>query len=233
MTLTDAVIWLQERTALGVLSGAVLNAIALVLEEQLVAPQTNLVVDDTTPQGLYILKHGHLESQRTNQTSGWAIGLLPGAIINLQELLLNQPTQRTIVTTSESCLWFIPADRFRELVSQYPEISQFLSQQLAQELAQLSSQLSYEQERQAALLPYLVTRAKRGIVGKSRYAVRLRQQIKQACSDRKPAVIFGEPGLEKDNIAALLHFGSTQRREPIIKLDCSKLQASGSELFGR
>lgn len=234
MTLTDAVIWLQERTALGVLSAPVLNAIALVLEEQLVPPQTNLVVDDTTPQGLYILKHGHLESQRTNQTSSaWAIGLLPGAIINLQELLLNQPAQRTIISTSESCLWFIPADQFRELVSQYPEISQFLSQQLAQELAQLSSQLSYEQERQAALLPYLVTRAKRGIVGKSRYAVRLRQQIKQACSDRKPALIFGEPGLEKDNIAALLHFGSPQRHEPIIKLDCSKLQASGSELFGR
>ena len=46
-------------------------------------------------------------------------------------------------------------------------------------------------------------------------------------------LIFGEPGLGKDNTAGLIHFGSQQRREPIIKLDCSTLQASGAELFGR
>ncbi|MBD0395710.1 MAG: sigma 54-interacting transcriptional regulator, partial [Microcoleus sp. C1-bin4] len=115
----------------------------------------------------------------------------------------------------------------------YPEIAQAFSPQLAAELAKLSSQLSYEQERQAILRPYLVSRAKRGIIGKSRYAVCLRQQIKKAGEDRKSALIFGEPGLEKDNIATLIHFGSAYRREPIIKVDCSTVQASGAELFGR
>jgi transcriptional regulator with AAA-type ATPase domain len=46
-------------------------------------------------------------------------------------------------------------------------------------------------------------------------------------------LIFGEPGLEKDNLAALIHFGSTQRRLPIIKVDCGQLQTSGADLFGR
>lgn len=46
-------------------------------------------------------------------------------------------------------------------------------------------------------------------------------------------MIFGEPGLEKDNLAALIHYGSCDRREPIIKVNCGKLQASGAELFGR
>ncbi len=234
MTAPDLVTWLQERTAFGILPEEVLNAIAQVMEEQRVPDNTRLVLEDTPIKYLYILQQGRLESDRANQTSSfWAVSWLPGAIIHLQELLFNQPAQRTAKTLSDCHLWAIPADKFRELVNQYPEISQAFSPQLAQELAQLSTQLTYEQERQAALRSYLVSKAKRGIIGKSRYAVRLRQQIKKAAEDRKPALIFGEPGLEKDNIATLIHFGSAYRREPIIKVDCSTVQASGAELFGR
>ena len=242
MTFPDLVTWLQERTAFGILPAQVLNAIALVMEERVVGENTRLVLEDTTVEYLYILQQGRLESDRaspalrsrSNQTSSaWAISWLPGAIIHLQELLFDQPAQRTVQTLSECHLWVIPAEQFRELLKAYPEISQAFSPQLAAELAKLSSQLSYEQERQATLRPYLVNKAKRGIIGKSRYAVRLRQQIKKAAEDRKSALIFGEPGLEKDNIAALIHYGSAYRREPVIKVDCSTVQASGAELFGR
>jgi len=234
MTPPDAVVWLQERTALGILPISILEAIAQHLSEQVVLANQRLVVEDTAPEGLYILIDGRLEGDRTNQTgSAWVMSLLPGAIIHLQELLLGQKTQRTILTLSESHLWFIPTEQFQQVVAQYPEITQAFSQQLAQELAQLSSQLSYEQERQDTLRPYLVTKAKRGVVGKSRYAVRLRQQIRESAEDRKAVLIFGEPGLEKDNLAALIHFSSSKRREPMIKVDCSTLQTSGADLFGR
>lgn len=234
MTSKDTVIWLQERTALSILSAEVLEEFALTLEEQVIFANERLVLEDTPPQGLYILKQGRLEGDRSTQTrSIWAVSFLPGAIIHLQELLFGQLAQRTIIALSESQLWFIPADKFRVLVEKYPEITPAFSQQLAMELAQLSSQLSYEQERLTVLRPYLVTKAKRGVIGKSRYAVRLRQQIKEASSGRKPVLIFGEPGLEKDNLAALIHFNSSQRREPVIKVDCSTLQTSGAELFGR
>ena len=234
MTSKNAVTWLQERTALSILSEPVINAIAQVVEEQVVPANQRLVAENTSPTGLYILIQGQVESDRTSQTgSAWVLSLLPGATINLQELLLNQLTQRTAIALSDCIVWFIPAEKFQQLVAQYPEISQAFSQQLVAELAQLSSLLSYEQERQSALRTYLVPKAKRGIVGKSRYAVRLRQQIKQADEDRRPVLIFGEPGLEKDNTAALIHFSSPQRREPIIKLDCSILQSSGADLFGR
>jgi transcriptional regulator with AAA-type ATPase domain/NAD-dependent dihydropyrimidine dehydrogenase PreA subunit len=234
MTFPDLVTWLQERTAFGILSENVLNAIAQIMEERVVPANTRLVAEDTPIESLYILQHGPLESDRTSQTSSaWAVSWLPGAIIHLQELLFDQPAQRTVKALSECRLWVIPAEQFRELINQYPEIREDFSPQLAAELARLSSQLSYEQERQATLRPYLVSKAKRGIVGKSRYAVRLRQQIKKAAEDRKSALIFGEPGLEKDNIAALIHYGSPYRREPAIKIDCSTVQASGAELFGR
>ena len=234
MASTDLVIWLQERTALGVLSAEVLSAIAQVLEEQVVPAFHRLVAEDTPPEALYILIRGQLEGECSSQTSAVApSGFLPGAVIHLQELLLDQPAQRTLTTLSECQLWVIPAAQFRQLVAQYPEISQTLSRQLAQALAQVSSKLTYEQERQAALRPYLVPQAKRGVVGTSRYAVRLRQQIKQAAGDRQPLLVFGEPGLEKDNMAALIHFSSPQRREPMIQMICGLLQTSGADLFGR
>lgn len=230
----DTAIWLQERTALAILSPEVLDAIAQIIEEKVVAANHRLVVEDTTPEALYILKSGEVQSDRTSQTSSAGDScLLPGAVIHLQELLLDRPTGHTITTLSETHLWVMPADKFRQLVVQYPEISQVVSRQLAQELTQLSSALNYEQDRSVALRPYLVTKVKRGIVGTSRYAVRLRQQIREAANDRKSVLIFGEPGLEKDNIASLIHFGSSQRREPIIKLNCGILQTSGADLFGR
>jgi transcriptional regulator with AAA-type ATPase domain/NAD-dependent dihydropyrimidine dehydrogenase PreA subunit len=242
MVSPDLMIWLQERTALGVLSPEVLSGIAQVLEEQVVPANHRLVLEDTPPEALYILKQGQLESEclrqgeadRTSQTGLVApCSFLPGAVIHLQELLLNQPAQRTVVTQSECHFWVVSAAKFQQLVAQYPEITQTLLRQLAQELAQVSSQLTYEQERQAALRPYLVPKAKRGVVGTSRYAVRLRQQIKQAAQDMRPVLVFGEPGLEKDNTSALIHFSSQKRREPIIQILSGLLQTTGSELFGR
>lgn len=47
-------------------------------------------------------------------------------------------------------------------------------------------------------------------------------------------LIFGEPGLEKSNIAALVHFGGPGRGSgPMAALDCAALDGSGADLFGR
>jgi transcriptional regulator with AAA-type ATPase domain len=88
--------------------------------------------------------------------------------------------------------------------------------------------LEWMQERSQVLQPYLITKAERGIIGKSRYATRLRQEIKKASEDRQSVLILGEPGLDKDNIAALIHFNSAQRREAIAKVNCSVVQTSGA-----
>ena len=84
------------------------------------------------------------------------------------------------------------------------------------------------------LAPYLVGRCRRGIVGSSRYAQRLREQIRQAAADSKlqPVLISGEPGLEKDNIAALIHYGSPTRRLPLLRVDGASLGEDGALLFG-
>ncbi|MGB3533425.1 MAG: sigma 54-interacting transcriptional regulator [Microcoleaceae cyanobacterium] len=222
--------WLQERSALNVLNSTILAAIAQHLQNRTFPPQQPVVEAETSPDGLYLLYSGHLETASNN----WrCMSLLPGSAINLQELLLNQPVQQTLVTINQCQFGFISAESFQALVQQYPEINQVFSQQLAQQVEALSAQLSYEQERTTILQPYLIPKVKRGVVGKSRYAVKLRSQIINAAKDRETALIFGEPGLEKDNIAALIHFSSSDRRKPLIQVDCGQLKTKATELWGR
>ncbi|WP_036477654.1 sigma 54-interacting transcriptional regulator [Myxosarcina sp. GI1] len=231
MSFPDLANFLQERTALSGLSTEFLTEIAELLETKTIAGDRTIIKENEAPEGLYILESGHLESN--SQIPSRNLSFLPGSALNLYALLLDKDTEYTAKTKDECQLWFVAADKFKELVARYPEVTQNFSQQLATEVKELSEQLVFEQERQQILRPYLVSRARRGIIGRSRYAVRLRSQIKEAATNRDSVLIFGEPGLEKDNIAALIHFGSSDRRQPIAQLDCAKIQASGADLFGR
>lgn len=84
------------------------------------------------------------------------------------------------------------------------------------------------------LAPFLVGPARRGVVGSSRYARTLRDAVHRAAADptHGPVLLSGEPGLEKDNLAALIHRGSSHRRRLMVRLDGALLRADGSDLFG-
>ena len=243
----ERVSWLQANTIFQDLPVELVRAIAQCLSEQTLQENQRLILEDTKPDALYVLRSGRLESYRTQKTSAaQVVSLLPGTVLHLRELLLDRPTEQTIVALANSQLWRLSGERLKELAQEHPALNQDLSQLLAEELAQLSAQLFQEQERQQALRPYLVPKVERGVVGASRYAVRLRQDIRDATSvepgedSRRfsageapptPILIFGEPGLNKDNLAALIHFGSANKREPLIKLNCETLRAV--DLFGR
>ncbi|MBE7381045.1 MAG: sigma 54-interacting transcriptional regulator [Leptolyngbya sp. SIO1E4] len=226
----DRVIWLQERSALSGLDEKTLIALSEQLVARKIPPHREVIIADTPPDGLYILETGRLEHKPGASNP---MSFLPGSVFNLRSLLLAEPVEKTVLTLSTCRFWFVSAEKFQTLTTQYPDIIQIFSQQIAAELRQIASQLTYEQERQAILRPYLVTKARRGVIGRSRYANRLRQQIRDAFDNCGAILLFGEPGVEKDNIAALIHYGSSYRRQPIIKVDCARLQASGADLFGR
>ncbi|MGK7907634.1 MAG: cyclic nucleotide-binding domain-containing protein [Synechococcus sp.] len=234
MALSSQATWLKDNTLLDTLSDAALTAIADTIIETEVPANRRILLEDTQPDGLYILRRGRLESYRTQPTKpARVISRLPGTVLYLQELLLEQPSSQTSITLNDCLFWVIPKADFDRIAEQHSEIQEAIARQLASELQAIQRQLEYEQERQATLRPYLVTKARRGIVGSSRYAVRIRQEIRAASRDRQPVTIFGEPGLNKNTIAALIHFSSPFRREPIIEVDCSRLQVSGAELWGR
>ncbi|MBO9998324.1 MAG: 4Fe-4S binding protein [Cyanobacteria bacterium SID2] len=229
MIASERVTWLKTNTRLSELSDVTLAEFAATIEVRTVAANTRLSNTDALPDGIYIIYEGRVYCDRPTAK----FCSTPGAILYLQDVLLDRPVSGVLTTLTDTQLWWISRQRFRELLERHPELAQILSRQLAAALDRVSTELAYERERQAALRPYLVPRIRRGIIGNSRYAVRLRSQIEQAARDRQSVLIFGEPGLEKDNVAALVHYSSRWRREPMVKLTSSLLQTSGVDLFGR
>ncbi len=230
--------WLQNHTIFRDLPDDLVNAIAPCLTTIPFAASRRLILEDTAPDALYILKSGRLESYRTRKNSAAQVAALePGRVLHLRSLLLSEPTAQTIVSLTDCTLWRLEKGRFQQLAEEFPELNQELSRLLASELEEVSEQLAKEQERQLALRPYLVARVKRGVVGSSRYAIRLRKGIREATNAepkdnrRAPILISGEPGLGKDNLAALIHFGSSNKAKPMIQVNCERLRAQ--DLFGK
>ncbi len=83
------------------------------------------------------------------------------------------------------------------------------------------------------LSPYATGRPHRGVVGASRYAQRLRQDLINAAEDpnNRTLMIRGEPALGKNNLAALVHFGSNQRRKLLVRLDATDLKTKADVLL--
>jgi transcriptional regulator with AAA-type ATPase domain/NAD-dependent dihydropyrimidine dehydrogenase PreA subunit len=256
-TATDTEQWLQDHTLFSNLPKELVGAIAPCLQEIPFAANRRLILEDTPPDALYIVRAGQLERYRSQRSSAAQVSELgSGAILHLQELLLDTAASQTVISLSDCLLWRLDKTRFKQLADEFPALNQALSRLLADELEEVAEQLAYEQARQQALRPYLVNRVKRGVVGSSRYAIRLRQDIRAATrleaaeepeersakelekgpekepnGRRKPVLIFGEPGLGKDNLAALIHFGSVNKAEPMIKVNCETLRSQ--DLFGK
>ncbi|ABW30614.1 sigma 54-interacting transcriptional regulator [Acaryochloris marina] len=230
----DKKAWLQEHTDLNIFPEKILDRLARKVKVQTLEANRRLILEDTLPDAVYILRQGHLESYHTSLVdTAQVCSLLPGAVLHLFDILLEQPTLQTIITLTDCEFWVISKKDLLKIAGEYQDVTRIVSQKLSKDLAHVSRELEAEQERQAILRPYLVPRVNRGIVGSSRYAKRLREQLKEAACTRHSVIIFGEPGLEKDNAAALIHFGSNQRREPMVKINCNTLQISGADLFGR
>jgi transcriptional regulator with AAA-type ATPase domain len=79
-----------------------------------------------------------------------------------------------------------PANALRQLAARRPdlllEVGLRLSQTMAGRAAALAGAVQEEERRQRALAPYLVAAPKRGIIGRSKYADRLRKQV---CARRR------------------------------------------------
>ena len=115
MNTSEKLTWLQERTVLGTLETEPLEAIAQAVEEKEIAENERLFAEETPPEALYFLLEGKLESSSKDKNNhALNCSLLPGTIINLQELTLGELTKCSVTTLSECCFWIIPAEKFKE-----------------------------------------------------------------------------------------------------------------------
>lgn len=108
----------------------------------------------------------------------------PGATFFLIELLLGQTTNTTVKATSDCTLWVVPSSALMSLAARRPdfvlELGLKMSQEMAGKVEQMEANMQSEERRSRALQPYRVTTPSRGIVGNSKYADRLRRQVRQS-----------------------------------------------------
>ena len=71
-------------------------------------------------------------------------------------------------------------------------------------------------------------------IGADPKTLRLLEQVKRVAASSSTVLIRGESGTGKDLLAALLHYLSAGREEPLVKIDCASLppELVESELFG-
>ncbi|CAE8657187.1 unnamed protein product [Polarella glacialis] len=78
-----------------------------------------------------------------------------------------------------------------------------------------------------------------GVLGGSTYSRTLRKQILERERDDKHVLIFGEPGVNKDMFAFLIHFGSAGRKRELgidagrlLFIECATVSSKAARLFG-
>ncbi|KAL0019848.1 hypothetical protein WJX79_006536 [Trebouxia sp. C0005] len=228
----DFVAMLGRATALKTVDTAALEAIVQQGAEEELPANYKLAGEGLAPEAChFLLSHGTFLKKNSE-----AYQAPVGTVINLKEVLLHETCSSTVSLAAATKVFTVKAAAFRQVLQDNPGLEQALFRDLSQQLTLSQTTVQEQQLRSQALQPFIVAPPSRGIVGTSRFAQRMKAQVMQAAKDptRRPTLIFGEPGLEKDNIAAQIHYRSSKHQEwPIARFDCSKLDSYGSQLFGR
>jgi len=96
----------------------------------------------------------------------------------------------------------------------------------------IESQVS--QERSGVVSSQSSGNTKGYVIGRSREAEKLFQQIELVAPTNYSVIIYGESGTGKESVAYRIHASSPRKDKPFIAVDCGSLtkELAGSELFG-
>lgn len=242
-TVAAALDWFSFHRVWGQLPVEVLQAIAQSLHCFRVEPQTPIYQEGQLPLGLYLLKWGTVEIVRQSPIGPSLIryrnaGDLFGYTVIANAVEGAYQTSAIALTASE--IWFLPKAAFQTLVDQYPVIQPIIQTLLAQDLQEYAARIAWEHVRIQGLQAY-IQRVPDGasILGTSKVAQKLTEQVTQAATTLKPIVFQAQAGTGKTFLAGLIHAQSGLAAQPFAELDCARLPRADDgrlmtdALFGR
>ncbi|WP_413162293.1 cyclic nucleotide-binding domain-containing protein [Capilliphycus salinus ALCB114379] len=242
--LEDCIDWLSFHRVWGALSPKAIAAIAHSLQILHTQAQIEIYQEKTILQGLYFLKWGTVEIYRHStigkthiiyRNAGDIFGYLP--LFNNSNPCISTTSAITITPCE---LWFLGRESLENLQTNYPDIQSAFNRLLALDLDHFSQRLAKEQARIQGLQPYLkpVTGDEK-IIGISKAAQKLRQQVEQLKTSIEPIILQAPPGSGKTFIAGFIHAQSALKNHPFAEIDLGELPQleNGSidtdALFGR
>ncbi|MCW6035395.1 cyclic nucleotide-binding domain-containing protein [Spirulina subsalsa FACHB-351] len=240
----DCINWLSFHRIWGKLGENTIAQIAASLSLLPVEANTNIFAQNTTPEGLYLLKWGTVEIYRNSPVGKTHItyrnaGELFGHIsLGMVEETPGYRTGAMAIAKSE--VWFLSRDRFEQLKTEYPEINGVINTLLVQDLAKFQDRIAKEQARIQGLQPYIrPVPTSETIISNSKPSQKLVQQVELAAQDLKPIFVQALPGSGKTFIAGIIHAQSGLKNRPFAEIDCAQLPRNAEGdintdiLFGR
>lgn len=220
--------WLSFHRLWGLLAAESLQAMAQSLQLLTVAAGTEIYRQNQTAIGLYVLKWGSVEIYRQSPvgrthihycSAGDLFGYLPQIAPDPQ-----QPYQAGAIALTASEIWFLRQSDFERLIRTHPDIQTPINWLLAQDLSQLAQRISWEQARIQGLQGYIrPAPADDRLIGCSKAASKLAQQVAATATDLNPVVLQAGPGTGKTFLAGYIHRQSGLRSHPFAEIDCGQL----------
>ncbi|WP_199331139.1 MULTISPECIES: cyclic nucleotide-binding domain-containing protein [unclassified Calothrix] len=239
----DSLNWLSLHELWGKLSQAAREAIAQSFYCFNVEPETLIYQEGHTPIGLYLLQSGKVEIFRRSLIGQFLIRYRHAGDLFGYVLIANgvEGTYQTNAIALTKCqILFLPKAAFQKLIAEFPEIEHLIHSQLSQDLYEYTSRIAWEQERIQALQAYIQPLpTNTSIIGNSKGAQKLTEQINQAAANLQPVVLQGQAGTGKTFVAGLIHAGSSLACQTFAEIDCGALQRAEDGrldtdvLFGR
>ncbi|MGE5655183.1 MAG: cyclic nucleotide-binding domain-containing protein [Actinomycetota bacterium] len=242
-TLADHIHWLSFHRVWGQLPAPALTAIAQSFCCFRVEPQTLIYQAGQTPIGLYLLKWGTVEIFRQSLIGKSLIRYRSAGDLFGYTLVVNaveDTYQTSAIALTASEIWFLPQAAFQTLLVEYPSIQQVIHTVLSQDLHEYAARIAWEQVRIQGLQSYIQPiPSETTILGSSKVAQKLAEQIDRAATNLKPVIFQAPVGTGKTFLAGLIHARSGLASQPFAEMDCANLpraedgRLNTDALFGR
>ncbi|MBW4590965.1 MAG: sigma 54-interacting transcriptional regulator, partial [Aetokthonos hydrillicola CCALA 1050] len=235
--------WLSYHRVWGKLPAEALQALTQSFYSLSVEPRKLIYQEGQTPNGLYLLKLGTVEIFRQSLIGQLVIRYCqPGDLFDYT-LIANVAEgtyQTSAIAITDSEVLFLPKAAFDALIVKYPSIQQVIQSQLAEDLQEYSTRIATLEMRIQGLQSYIQpVPSDKSILGKSKAAQKLTQQINQAAASTEPVVLQAQTGTGKTFVAGLIHAQSALASQPFAEMDCADLtraedgRLNTDALFGR
>jgi len=153
-----------------------------------------------------------------------------GEVFGEMSLLTESPRFVTARAMEKTSILAVPRDVFLSLYREYPEASQAAIRKWFQSMLEGREQSQvYQEHHYSRLLTKLETRPCIPLIGSSKRAQKLREQVDVFCGSNHPVLLFGDHGSMKSRVAQFIHRHSANREGSYIIFDPSHIPDFVSE----
>lgn len=200
-SLSNGIQWLSEHCVWGALPTEVLQAIYQAFHGFQVEPKTLIYQAGQQPIGLYLLQQGTVEIFRQSPLGKSFIRYRNAGDLFGYTLVANSMDgvyQTSVIALTVCKIWFLPQDAFQTLIAEYPAFQRMIHSLVSQDLNDYAARIAWEEVRIQSLQAYIhPVPIEATLLGNSKAAQKLKEQIQQAAVELSPVVFQAQTGTGK------------------------------------